>query len=178
MSRPAHGPTQPPIQLTPGPLSSQVKLLWHDTNHSTLRCLRLQTTQSTLSQVKACRVLHRQSLVLLLIPDYLQQFYNWTSLCRRTDKYFQVHCLISWITGYTTCRWAMLSCTVTDQVTYALPQHKYVICWIESNASIFIKLKSLLQWMLYFHVQCQNFRWMVCLHYYQKHLYHITETEV
>ena len=25
MSKPAHGPTQPPIQLTPGPLSSQVK---------------------------------------------------------------------------------------------------------------------------------------------------------
>jgi hypothetical protein len=112
-------------------------------------------TQSTLPQVKACSVLHRQSLVFLLIPDHLQQLYNWTSLCRETDRYFQMHFLILWITKYTTSRWAMLSCTIIDQVTCKLPQHKYGICRIESNASIFIKLKILFQWMLYFHVQCQ-----------------------
>lgn len=112
-------------------------------NHSPPHCLILQMTQSTLSQIKAHSVLHRWSLVFLLIPDHIQQLYNRTSLCRQMDIYFQVHCLISWTTDYTTCRCAMLSCTVIGQVTYRLPQHEYVTCWIEATASIFIKIKIL-----------------------------------
>lgn len=97
MSRPAHGPTRPSIQLTQ-PLSSQVKQLWHDGNHSPPQCLRLQMTQSTLSQVQACSVLHRQSLVFLLIHDHLHNSFITEQLY--ADKHTDTSKCTSYLVNY------------------------------------------------------------------------------